>query len=296
MKRILVLAGLLVVGTVSMLARQGPAPPTEKLDVEKLKDNLYVIKGFNGQLNMTGGNVAAFITARGVVVVDTKYAGWGPKILEAIRSFTDKPITTIINTHTHGDHTGANAEFPATVEIIAHENTKTNMEKMPAFQGDKAQFLPKRTFKDKLTVGSGAERIDLYYFGPGHTSGDALIVFPAQRVLHTGDLFSGLNPPLIDRNNGGTGLGYPATIKKAVAGIKDIDTVIPGHNPILKWSDFTGFADFMTWFVSAAEKAAKDGKTAEEAAKELAVPEKFKNYNMQRGPAAIATIYGELKK
>jgi hypothetical protein len=74
-------------------------------------------------------------------------------------------VTTIINTHTHGDHTGSNEGFPATVDILAHENTKANMVKMDAFKGDKAQFLPKRTYKDKMSVGGGKDRVDLYYFG-----------------------------------------------------------------------------------------------------------------------------------
>ena len=71
------------------------------------------------------------------------------------------------------------------------------MAKMDAFKGDKAQFLPKKTFKDKLTLGSGKDRIDLYYFGAGHTNGDALVVFPALRVLQTGDMFAWKDAPLL---------------------------------------------------------------------------------------------------
>ena len=65
--------------------------------------------------------------------------------MDQARSVTDKPVTTIINTHTHGDHTGSNEFFPASVEVVAHENTKTNMVKMKQFEGEKAQFLPDRT-------------------------------------------------------------------------------------------------------------------------------------------------------
>ena len=86
------------------------------------------------------------------MLVDTKLAGWGQRIMDQVRSVTDKPVTTIINTHTHGDHTGSNEFFPASVEVVAQENTKANMEKMDAFKGDKAQFLPDKTYKDKLTL------------------------------------------------------------------------------------------------------------------------------------------------
>ena len=102
-----------------------------------------------------GGNTAAFITAGGVVLVDTKYPDWGQAIVDKVRSVTDKPITTIINTHTHADHNGSNDFFPASVEVVAHENTKTNMMKMKNFQGEKAQFVPDRTFSDRVTLLDG---------------------------------------------------------------------------------------------------------------------------------------------
>jgi len=288
MKRMMALGGLLMVGAISTVARQAPQPP-QTAEIEKVRDNLYVIK--NG-----GGNTAAFITANGVVVVDTKLAGWGQRIIDKIRSVTDKPITTIINTHTHGDHTGSNAEFPASVEVVAQENTKTNMEKMSAFQGDKAQFLPKRTFKDKVTLFGGADRVDLYYFGPGHTNGDALIVFPALRTMHTGDLFAGPSTPIMDVGNGGSGVSYPQTIKKAVAGIPGVDTVIPGHSDVTTWSAFGEYGDFMEALVAAVQQGIKEGKTAEETTAALKLPDKFKTYGMNRASANVSAIYGEIKK
>ncbi|MGC4082345.1 MAG: MBL fold metallo-hydrolase [Vicinamibacterales bacterium] len=126
----------------------------------------------------TGGNVSVFVTDAGVTVVDSKLAGYGPDMHCAIKAVTSKPITTLINTHTHGDHTGSNEAFPASVNIVAHENTKALMAKMDAFKGEKAAFLPKQTYKDRLTLGSGKDRIELYYFGKGHTSGDTMVYFP----------------------------------------------------------------------------------------------------------------------
>ena len=128
MNRSVVLGVLVAVGVVSMTihAAQQPAggqPAPRVVEVEKLRDNLYLMKG-------GGGNSAVFITANGVVVVDTKNPGWGQPLLDKIKSVTDKPVTTIINTHTHGDHVSGNVEFPATVEVVTHENTKANMEHM----------------------------------------------------------------------------------------------------------------------------------------------------------------------
>src|SRR5882757_4267423 len=200
MKRSVVLGLLIVVGGLVAVKAQPPAADAPKvIEVEKVKDNLYVLR--NG-----GGNTAVFLTANGVTVVDAKNPGWGKPILDKIKELTPKPVTTLINTHTHGDHVSGNVEFPATIDIVVQENTKTNMEKMPIFKEHNGVGMAKRTFKDKMTIGKGADQIDLYYFGPGHTNGDAWIVFPALRTMHAGDIFAGKNLPLLDYNNGGSGM------------------------------------------------------------------------------------------
>ena len=135
MKRLTVLASLLIVGALPVLMTQGQAQQNVA-EIQKVKDNLYMISG-------GGGNTAAFITDKGVVVVDTKLAKWGQAILDKIKSVTDKPVTIIINTHTHGDHVGSNNEFPGNIEFVAHENCKASMEKMAQFQSEEGKkFLP----------------------------------------------------------------------------------------------------------------------------------------------------------
>src|SRR5215831_20437519 len=186
MKRLAVLLGLLTVGAVSMVfaRQQQPQQKPPALELQKVKDNLFVITG-------GGGNTAAFITDKGVVVVDTKVPGLGPAILEKVKSVTGKPVVMVINTHTHFDHVGSNSAFTGMVEFVAHENCKASMEKMAAFQSDEGKkYLPGKTFKDKLSLLKGNDMIDLYYFGRGHTSGDTFVVFPALKVMHAGDLFA----------------------------------------------------------------------------------------------------------
>src|SRR5438445_11920109 len=180
MRRIILLGGLIAVGGLTaVVAQQQQQPRRPMPDAIKVKDNLWVITSSTPGPESTGANTGIFVTDSGVILVDTKLSGYGPTILEKVKKITDKPVTAIINTHTHGDHTGSNEAFPATVDIVAHENTKANMAKMDAFKGDKAKFLPKRTFKDKMSIGTGKDRIDLYYFGRGHTDGDAWLVYPA---------------------------------------------------------------------------------------------------------------------
>ena len=111
------------------------------------------------------------------------------------------------------------------------------------------KFLPKRTYKDKLTIGAGKDQIDLYYFGRGHTNGDTFVVFPALRTMHAGDMFAWKALPFIDPTNGGSGVEQPKTLAKAVAGVKNVDTVINGHIPVATWNDLKEYAEFTQDFV-----------------------------------------------
>ena len=291
MKRLAVLLGLVTVGAVSIIfAQPHPRQSPPALEIQKVKDNLFMITG-------GGGNTAAFITEKGVVIVDTKIQGMGPAILEKVKSVTPKPVTMVINTHTHFDHVGSNVAFTGMVEFVAHENCKASMEKMPAFQSDEGKkFLPGKTYKDKLSLLKGNDKIDLYYFGRGHTSGDTFVVFPALKVMHAGDMYAftkGL--PIIDTSAGGSGLEYPKTLMKAAAGIIGVDSVIPGHSAVTDWAAFKEYGEFLRDFVAAVTQARKDGKTAEQAVTDLKLPEKYKDYKLDGAKGGVTAIYNELK-
>ena len=299
MKRIAVLGALVLSGalTVAVVAQQPPPQPSvDNLTVEKVKDNLWVIRG-------GGGNTAVFATATGVTVVDTKMPGWGQPLLDKIKTITDKPVTRVINTHTHYDHVSGNIALPATVEVIAHENTVQMMPKTTAvtglgntenvFTASAGKGLAKRGFKDKLTIGTGADRINLYYFGPAHTGGDAFVEFAAARVLHVGDTFPNKGLPIMDKTNGGSGVQYAATIRKAVDGVPNVDMIINGHTPAQTTpADMREFADFVSDFVAHVQAAKKAGKTAADAVKEWTNPAKYAGYSAPI--AARATAYAQV--
>jgi len=284
MRRGIVLGVLLALGALVAVKAQPPAANAPKvIEVEKVKDNLYVLRG-------GGGNTAVFVTADGVVVVDAKNPGWGQPILDKVKELTPKPITTLINTHTHGDHVSGNVEFPATVDVVTQENTKANMEKMDIFKQNNNRGMAKRTFKDKMTLGKGADQVDLYYFGPGHTNGDAWVVFPALRVVHAGDIFANKGLPLIDGANGGSVLHIHESLTKAYNGIKGVDTIINGHTPAnTTWADLKEFAEFNHDFLTWAQAELKAGKTPEQAAAEWKVPAKYTGYSPN-----VAALFGGL--
>jgi len=251
----------------------------------------------------------------GVTVVDTKNPGWGQPILDKIKELTPKPVTTIINTHTHGDHVSGNVEFPGTVEVITQENTAANMKKMapvgtggPAsatatpppniFQQNGGKGLPKRTFKDRMTLGSGADRIDLYYFGRGHTNGDAWVLFPALRVVHAGDIFSGKNLPLLDANNGGSGVEIGDSLAKAASALKDVDSIITGHSTVMTMADLRDYAQFNKDFVADMRQAKAAGKSVDDVVKSWKMPAKYSGYaavQEARLRANVQVVFNELK-
>lgn len=306
MKRIAVLGTLVLLGgmSIAVKAAQQPAPQpsADNLTVDKVKDNLFVLRG-------GGGNTAVFVTATGVTIVDTKNPGWGQPLLDKIKTLTDKPVTRVINTHTHYDHVSGNVAMPATVEIIAHENTARLMTQMNGvtglgttpnvFKENPGKGLPKRSFKDKLTIGSGADQINLYYFGPAHTGGDAFVEFPALRVMHVGDTFPNKGLPIMDKSNGGSGVEYANTVTKAVNGVPNVDWLINGHTPAQTTpAEMKEFGEFVREFVITVQAAKKAGKTSDEAAAAWTTPAKYKDYaapNAERTKAYTAVIYGETK-
>jgi glyoxylase-like metal-dependent hydrolase (beta-lactamase superfamily II) len=305
MKRRIVLGGLVAIGVLSAAVgaqqgRGGQAPPME-VTSQKLSDNLYVLGG-------GGGNTAAFIRADGVVLVDTKLPGWGAPLIAKVAELTNRPITTIVNTHTHFDHASGNVEFPPTVEIVTHENTArlmheanpvTGLQTGPQpniYEANGKRGYPTRTFTERLTLGTGNDRVELYYFGRAHTSGDTYVVFPSERTMHVGDTFPNKGAPIMDANNGGSGLAYPETLAKAAA-LPDIDTVIIGHGPQMTMADVREYSDFNRAFLEAVRAAKKAGQTVDDVANTWKVPARFTGYTQpmpDRLRANAQVIWDEL--
>lgn len=293
MKRAGVLSTLIVAGALSVAAgsRAQPSTGPKVVELQKLKDNLYLLSG-------GGGNSAAFVTDLGVVLVDTKLAGWGQPLLDKLKTVTTKPVTTIINTHAHPDHTGTNEFFPTSVEIIAQENTRLNMDKLEDFKGVKVNYLPKLMFKERMTIGSGKDRVDLYYYGAGHTRGDAWVVFPALRVMHAGDMMESRQLPAIDLDNGGSGLAFPGTLARAAASVKNVDTIIPGHGPLMTMKEMEEYAQFDRDFRDATVSGFNHGLSISEVADGWKVPDRYRGYTAtpERVRTNVQAIFSELTR
>ena len=217
---------LAIAGLWIAWSQQSPAQP---LTIQKVTDSLWVIMG-------PGGNVAVLPTSEGVILVDDKFAQNAPEIQAKVKTVSDKPIRYVLNTHQHGDHTGGNdALMTANAQIIISKQARANM------VAGKQPGLPQITFSDETQVFLGGKEVAAKYVGRGHTNGDAVVYFPGERVLHTGDLFVSSGAPFCDTANGGSIKEWDATIRKALE--FDFDAVIPGHGAVAKRADLIKWVD-----------------------------------------------------
>ncbi|HVZ22230.1 MAG TPA: MBL fold metallo-hydrolase [Vicinamibacterales bacterium] len=307
-KRVVVGAVIAVAGVLSVRPAgqgRGGAERPKIARIERVRDNLYWITEGTGAAGAS--NLAVFVTGDGVVLVDTKNPGWGAEIQRLIGTVTDKPVTTIINTHTHRDHTGSNQEFSAGVRFIVQENTRANLSKDVCepiancgfLSGEKTRYLPKTTFTDRMRLGDGKDRVELYNFGPAHTSGDAIVVFPAARTAHFADLFARKTLPNIMTTDGGTILGHLHTLEQAVATIKGVDTVITGHSTsLMSWADLEEFVRMNHDFVMAAQEGLRARRKADDVAAEITkmLTAKYPGYAivLSKAQENVSLVYDEI--
>ena len=197
---------------------------TEPVELEliKVKDDLYVIHGA-----YVPGNVTALITDQGVILVDDDFAVDHDNLMKKLREVTRQPVKYVINTHFHNDHSGGNAKLKADGTLaVASIAARTRM--LSASPQDAADI----TVEPRGAVHLGGKVAEIYYFGRGHTDGDVVVLFPHDRTLAAGDLFThgeGL-PQLVDHAGGGSAKEWTGTLDKVLA--LDFDTVVPGHGTV----------------------------------------------------------------
>lgn len=229
--------------------------PPAGFTLERVADDLHVLLG-------SGGNVAVLTTDEGVVLVDDKFERNVPEIVEKVKTLSSKPIRYVLNTHHHGDHTGGNARLMESAEIIAHSNARANLVR------NSQPGVTRMAFSDTFELHMGGKAVVARHLGFGHTNGDAVILFPHQRVLHTGDLFV-RGAPFIDYANGGSSDAWMKTLEAILA--LDFDTVIPGHGPISKREDLVRFKESFATVRSRVRELQRAGKSRDEVARELKV-------------------------
>ena len=286
------LTALVVLGSIMAMAagQQVPrfTPEQEaRLQIRGVKDGLYVIPGFDG--GQSGGNVAVRVTDDGVIIVDNKFPYSFDFITEQVRKITDQPIKYVLNTHHHDDHSGSNADFLPTAEVIAHKNARANIVR------NNQPGPPRVVFADETAVFLGGAEVQMFHFGRGHTNGDAVAYFPGLRTVHTGDLIvfgqrldGSTLSPFWDFGNGGSVLEWPATLTRLLA--LDFDTVIPGHGPILTKADIRTFRGKLETVIDRVSSEIAAGATRDDIASRIDTTD----LDWPLAPVRIQNVFDEL--
>lgn len=240
--------------------------------IQMLTDNL-------GIFNEKGGTIAFLLSKDGIAVVDAQFPDTAPHLIDELKKKTDQPFELLINTHHHGDHSSGNIAFKGIVKhVLAHENSKANQERVAKEKKTEDQQLyPDQTFGTTWCQKMGKEKICLYYFGAGHTNGDAIIHFQHANVVHMGDLCFNRRHPYIDKSAGADIKNWIELLNKTTGKFSKKTTYIFGHSAEgfeIKGTadDLKRFGDYLGNTLKFVEAEIKAGKTKDEILKAKTFP------------------------
>lgn len=281
--RLLILGCLF--GSIPFSFTQGQESQPVRLN--KLSDKLYEILGGRGA---QGG---MFVGEKGIAVIDAKMDSASvARTIREIKKISGKPILFLVNTHSDRDHVTGNRYFPETATIVAHENCRTEM-LLPTPEGKPSEwsspafvrFLPSVTFRDKMEIFLGADKIELRHFGAGHTTGDAVAYIPEEKTAFIGDLVFLARVPLIHAYKGGSSVEEVKTLKRMLDSL-DAERFCSGHSEPVDRTGILNYIDRMEEYQNRVKSAIQAGKNIE------AVKSEFK----QEEEALIEIIFNEIQK
>jgi len=218
---------LRTITTLVLLLLTAPLHAERFKDVQvqdtKLDDNLYMLTG-------AGGNMGALLFDGKVLLIDSQYAELADKIKAKLTQLgATTGVTTLVNTHVHGDHVGGNSALATGVNIIAHQNVLSRLLQDDSFN---RSGLPNLTFSQQLKLTLGNETVRLDYMPPSHTDGDVVVWFEQANVVHFGDMLFEGRFPFIDTSRGGSVKGYIENTRSLIAMLNEQTKVIPGHGQL----------------------------------------------------------------
>ncbi|HPW17722.1 MAG TPA: MBL fold metallo-hydrolase [Candidatus Aminicenantes bacterium] len=283
-----------VVLSVAAAAAQAPqakpapqAPPP--LTVQPITKSLYLVKGGSG------ANTAFFIGEKEVFAVDAKMsAASAAGMLAEIKKVTSAPVTTVIITHSDGDHINGLPGFPKGLTIVAHGTCKADMVAAAEALPELKDYIPNKTYSDRLELLPGPAPVILAHFGPAHTSGDTVVLFPAEKAAFVGDLLFVGRDPLIHRHKNGSSFGYVETLGALLALTPAVEVFLSGHADPLGRADVEALRDSMAGKQAKVKEMVAAGKSLAEIKAAFGVVDRPAAAGGPRFPSLVETIYLEL--
>jgi glyoxylase-like metal-dependent hydrolase (beta-lactamase superfamily II) len=224
----------------------------------ELAPGLYMLEGQGG---FAGGNLGLITGDDGVVLIDDGLEPLVAVTVAAIESLTGDPVDFVINTHAHGDHTGANEVLHGKgATVVAHDNLRRQMVK----DGSNRAALPELTFADAVTFHLNGHTARVFHVANAHTDGDSVIHFPEVNIIHTGDVLFNKLFPFIDMDSGGSVDGFIAAQKKIISIADDETKIIPGHGVLANKADLQAAVDMLEDAQARVRTLVDAGKSKEE--------------------------------
>jgi cyclase len=237
-------------------------------DPEPQEFKVHAVNGTVSYLEGAGGNIGLCVGDDGLFVIDDQLARFGGDVESTIKTFSDKPVSFLLNTHWHGDHTGNNVLIAKGAPIIAHSNVRRRLAADAEIEGRKndppmaAAGLPVLTYEQSITLHLNGEEILVLHFPNGHTDGDSIVLFTESNVVHMGDLFFSGRFPFIDLNSGGSVEGYTAAVGAILAALPEGAKIIPGHGPLSSAKELRAFHEMLLETARRVRAALAEGKDA----------------------------------
>ena len=268
---------LAITGAASRVAAQVGAgetviqKATEQFDNSPLKtislgNGLFLFSG-------DGGNVTAVVDGGSTLLIDSGMESRAVELNDAVFKATMRPVTRLVNTHWHFDHTGGNVSLGSSgVTIVAQENVKkqlSSVQDVPFIglrDGDyPEQALPTVTYSSTMSLRQGSQRLTLANYGSAHTDGDTIIYIAPANVAVVGDIFSNAFYPIIDLASGGSIDGLILSVDRILAQTDEQTKIVPGHGPVATRADLQAYRDMLAQVRQRIKALITAGKTMDEA-------------------------------
>jgi len=235
------------------------------LKITSLGQGLYVFSG-------DGGNVTAIVDDGSTLLIDSGLPSRITELSDAVFKTTMRPVTRLVNTHWHFDHTGGNTYLgSSSVTIIAQERVKQQLSSVQdvSFVGLRdghypSQALPGVTYSSSLTLHQGSQRLTLENYGSAHTDGDTVIYVAPANVAVIGDIFSNDFYPIIDLVSGGSIDGMIHSVDRILGQTDEQTKIVPGHGPVATRADLQDYRDMLVQVRQRIKELIAAGKTMDE--------------------------------